>query len=201
MAIGRWPEQCEIEASTFDGSHRRAARSIPELCRAAAGTSDCYRITGADFLLVRTTAERRMSRLAFRPHDNRLELVHHVGSDERPVCSERCDLEVPAGRQRFSLRLASPPRELWSEEVTLSGNREMDAHFVEDTDPEWPSAVGAGFAVAGVGTLLYAAWKRETAPAVVGASSLAVGFSVMVIWMPGMHSAEVRWTPAARARD
>lgn len=74
----------------------------------------------------------------------------------------------------------------------------MKVDFAEDLDPEWPSTAGALTAAAGTGLLLYGSLKDETGPSVAGASALAVGLAVMIVWMPGMHSAEVRWVPAGR---
>lgn len=196
VQIGYWPGQCAIEASTFDGSHRRAVRTISELCRASGGDADCLRIVNADFTLQRVSEGRRKARLVFRPSDPRLSLVHHSGEREAVLCTGACETEVFAGEQWLSVRLDRTSRELWQDQTLLSGEHTLDATFVEDTDPRWPSLLGTAFVAAGAGLLLYAGWKEETVPAVAGVSSVAVGLTLSLIWMPDMHSAEVSFTPA-----
>src|SRR5688572_7215875 len=200
VSIGYWPEHCALEASTFDGSHRAVARSIPELCRASGDRSDCLRITNADFTLPQLRGQRRRARLVFRPDDARIELVQHLGAREEVLCTGACETELLAGEHRLSLRLRQTSRDLWREEASLTSDRTLHAAFVEDTDPTWPSALGTAFVAAGAGMLLYAGWKEQSIPAVAGASSVGVGLGLSIIWMPGMHSAEVRWNPEPPAK-
>ncbi len=197
VSIGYWPERCALEASTFDASHRQASRSIAELCRASAGRADCLRIENANLTLARLSAERRRARVSFRPDDARMELWQRLGESEERLCSGACETEVLAGEHRLSVRLREGSRELWAEDATISGDRELRAHFVEDTDPTWPSVLGTAFVAAGAGLLLYASWKEDSVPAIAGASAIGVGLTLSLVWLPGMHAAEVRWQPAA----
>jgi hypothetical protein len=194
--IGRWPERCGVEVSTFDGSHAPVTRKIPELCRSG-GDSGCYRITAADFTLTRLREERRTTRVLFRPDNDRLELVQNLGTREEVLCAAPCDAELLSGPRRLSVRLRNTTRELWSEDVPLADDRGMHVRFIEDPDPAWPSTLGMVAGAAGAGLLLYGSLKDETAPLIAGASTLAVGLTVALAWTPGMHSAEVRWAPAA----
>jgi hypothetical protein len=198
-SIGHWPEHCALEASTFDGSHRSVARSISELCRASGDRADCQQITSADFTLPRL-GERRRARLVFRPDDARIQLVQHLGAREEVLCTGACETELLAGEHRLSLKLHRTSRDLWREEASLTSDRTLHAAFVEDTDPIWPSMLGTAFVAAGAGMLLYAGWKEQSVPAVAGVSSIGVGLALSIIWMPGMHSAEVRWEPEPPAK-
>jgi hypothetical protein len=194
-SIGYWPEGCALEASTFDGSHRSAARSIAELCQASSGEPDCLGIAKAELTLTRLRGERRTTRLVFRPDDPRMELVQHSGEREEVLCSGACETEVFAGEHHFSLRLRRTTRDLWSGESTLASDRTLHARFVDDPDPTWPSTVGTALTAAGLGLLLYGGVKEETVPAIAGLSAIGVGVALSVVWMPGMHSADVRWEP------